>query len=95
MEFGVVMERGEAKAYGAGLLSSFGEIDTFRNAELRTWNFREMGQLSYDITHYQPILFRASSLSELASELGTFFREFSDDVYFERYAQGHRHPLAG
>jgi phenylalanine-4-hydroxylase len=86
LEFGVVKERGEAKAYGAGLLSSFGEIDTFRNAELQAWNLREMGQLSYDITHYQPILFGANSLSELVSDLGAFFRKFDDALYVERYA---------
>jgi phenylalanine-4-hydroxylase len=93
LEFGVVMERGEAKAYGAGLLSSFGEIDTFRDAELRAWNLEEMGQLPYDITHYQPILFRAKSFGELVSELGTFFNEFDDDVYVERYAHSLHQPL--
>jgi hypothetical protein len=36
---------------------------------------------------------RANSFSELESELGSFFRDFNDDVYFERYAQVHR-PLA-
>ncbi|MGP0031849.1 MAG: phenylalanine 4-monooxygenase [Acidimicrobiales bacterium] len=91
LEFGVVLEGGEAKAYGAGLLSSFGEIDTFRDAELRAWDVGEMGRLPYDITHYQPILFRADGFRELVSALGSFFHEYDEDVYLERFAQVHRH----
>jgi phenylalanine-4-hydroxylase len=88
LEFGVLMERGQVKAYGAGLLSSFGEIDTFRNAELRMWDLGEMGRLPYDITQYQPTLFRANNVGELVSELGAFFQEFDDANYAERYAAG-------
>ena len=35
VEFGVVVEDGELRAYGAGILSSFGEIDEFRDMEHR------------------------------------------------------------
>jgi phenylalanine-4-hydroxylase len=94
LEFGVVMERGDAKAYGAGLLSSFGEIDAFRKADLQEWDLATMGRLSYDITHYQPILFRARNFEELAAELGSFFKEFDDAVFFERYLQRDGQPLA-
>lgn len=93
LEFGVVMERGEPKAYGAGLLSSFGEIESFRNTELRDWDIRAMGRLSYDITHYQPVLFRADSLDQVVSELGAFLGTFDDAAYLERSAGGH--PVAG
>jgi phenylalanine-4-hydroxylase len=94
LEFGVVMERGEAKAYGAGLLSSFGEIDTFRQVDLQEWDLAKMGDLSYDITHYQPILFRARSFTELVSELNGFFNEFDEAVFVERYLHDHETPLA-
>ncbi len=95
LEFGVVMEGGEPRAYGAGLLSSFGEIETFRNADLQEWDLAQMGRLSYDISHYQPVLFRAGSFSELVSELGSFFNEFDDAVFVERSLQGHGQALAG
>jgi phenylalanine-4-hydroxylase len=59
MEFGVVAEDGELRAYGAGLLSSFGEIEAFRDAEVRPWNLGEMAEHDYDITHFQPVLYCA------------------------------------
>ena len=61
LEFGVVVEDGELRAYGAGILSSYGEIDEFRAMELRPLDLVEMGTADYDITHYQPVLYRAES----------------------------------
>jgi phenylalanine-4-hydroxylase len=76
LEFGVVHEDGELKAYGAGLLSSFGEIDVFRAAEIRPWNIEQMGTLDYDITKYQPVLFAAESFDRMVRDLTTFFDAF-------------------
>jgi phenylalanine-4-hydroxylase len=73
LEFGVVHEDNELKAYGAGLLSSFGEIDVFRRAEIRPWNLDQMGTLDYDITRYQPILFAAASFNRMVEDLTDYF----------------------
>ena len=81
MEFGVVHEGDELKAYGAGLLSSYGEIEVFRAAEIRPWDLRAMGTLAYDITHYQPVLFAAPSFDRLVGELTAFFEDFDEEAY--------------
>ncbi len=78
IEFGVLREDGEVRAYGAGLLSSYGEIEEFRGAELRPLDLLEMGTIEYDITHYQPVLFAAPSFEFVVNELGHFFRTFDD-----------------
>ena len=54
LEFGVVHEDEELRAYGAGLLSSYGEIEAFQDAEIRPWDLEAMARIEYDITVYQP-----------------------------------------
>ena len=71
-------EHGELRTYGAGRLSSYGESDHFRSAEIRPWDIGEMGRTEYDITQYQPVLFSAPSWEFVVNELGDFFRRFSD-----------------
>jgi len=88
LEFGVVWEDGELRAYGAGLLSSFGEIEVFRDAEIRPWDLRAMGRLDYDITAYQPVLFAAGSFDEMVRELTAFFEGYDDDVHRRLVARG-------
>ena len=79
-EFGVVEEDGDLKAYGAGILSSFGELEAFRRATIRPLDFAEMTRIDYDITTYQPTLFAARSLSELYDALEAFLTSFSDET---------------
>jgi len=68
VEFGLLYERGGAmKAYGAGLLSSFGELQystspTNSEITIRDWNPNEAAIQDYPITTMQPIYFAAPSL---------------------------------
>jgi phenylalanine-4-hydroxylase len=80
IEFGVMWEDGELRCYGAGLLSSYGEIEEFHGAEIRPIDFHEMATLEYDITHYQPILFACDGMGELTDRVGGFFADFDDDT---------------
>jgi phenylalanine-4-hydroxylase len=86
IEFGVVLEGGELRAYGAGLLSSYGEIDEFRGAEIRPLEIAEMGVLEYDITKYQPILYAADGIEQLLDVVGSFFAD-CDDTAPARFAR--------
>jgi phenylalanine-4-hydroxylase len=78
--FGVLHEEGELRAYGAGILSSYGEIEEFREMEIRPLDFLEMGTVEYDITHYQPVLYSAESMTHLMESVGGFFAGFDDDT---------------
>jgi phenylalanine-4-hydroxylase len=80
VEFGVVREGGEPKAYGAGLLSSPGELDWFgTHAEIRPLDLAQMGTTAYDISRYQPVLFEGRSLTHVLDVVGQFFDTASDD----------------
>jgi phenylalanine-4-hydroxylase len=81
LEFGVLWEDDELRAYGAGLLSSFGEIEAFRSADVRPWDIGEMGTRDYDITRYQPVLFAAASFDRMVDDLGGFFDAYDEDAY--------------
>jgi phenylalanine-4-hydroxylase len=83
VEFGVVVEDGELRAYGAGILSSYGEIDEFRDMELRPIDIAEMGTADYDITQYQPVLYRADSMDEIREVVGAFFATCTDESIAE------------
>ncbi len=79
LEFGVVVEDGELRAYGAGILSSYGELGEFGGMELRPLDLAEMGTADYDITKYQPVLYRAESVAEVESVVGGFFDTCTDE----------------
>jgi phenylalanine-4-hydroxylase len=79
LEFGVVVEAGELRAYGAGILSSYGELGEFRAMQLRPLDLREMGNAEYDITRYQPVLYRAESVAHIEAVVGGFFDTCTDE----------------
>jgi len=86
IEFGVLWEGGELRTYGSGILSSFGELDHFRDADIRPFDLRAMGTQPYDISVYQPVLFAARSFDHALDELAAFFTTYDDDVYEQLYA---------
>ena len=70
LEFGVALEGGEVKAYGAGLLSSYGELgDLGRCASLLPFDLEVMSRTPYDPTDYQKVLFVAPSFDEMVRRL--------------------------
>ncbi len=69
LEFGVLREDGKVKAYGAGLLSSAGELAQMHKAELRPLDLDAAAEQHYDPTNYQPVLFCANSFSEMYEQL--------------------------
>jgi phenylalanine-4-hydroxylase len=72
IEFGVLRENGEVKAYGTGLLSSAGELEEMHNAELRPLNLVAAANHDYDPTHYQATLFCADSFEEMYQSVRKF-----------------------
>ena len=72
IEFGVLREDGEVKAYGTGLLSSAGELEEMRGARLRPLDIEEASRAEYDPTHFQPTLFCADSFDAMHDALERF-----------------------
>lgn len=79
LEFGVVHEPDGLKAYGAGILSSPGEIEEFRGMSIRPLDIVAMGTQDYDITHYQQVLFAGRSFGEVQDVVGSFWSDCDDD----------------
>ncbi|MEV8635966.1 phenylalanine 4-monooxygenase [Streptosporangium sp. NPDC051023] len=79
LEFGVMTDQEELRAYGAGILSSYGEIEEFRGMDIRPLNLAHMGTTHYDITKYQDVLFRAESLEHLEDVVGDFWATCDDE----------------
>ncbi|HEY1777643.1 MAG TPA: phenylalanine 4-monooxygenase [Solirubrobacteraceae bacterium] len=90
LEFGVVVEAGELRAYGAGILSSYGEIDEFRSMEHRPLDIVAMGTAEYDISAYQPVLYRADCVAQIVEVVGGFFADASDDTISAMRERGAR-----
>ncbi|NRQ50010.1 phenylalanine 4-monooxygenase [Aeromicrobium stalagmiti] len=79
LEFGVVHEADGLKAYGAGILSSPGEIEEFRGMTIRPLDVVTMGTTDYDITHYQQVLFAADSFAHVEDVVGGFWASCDDE----------------
>ena len=74
VEFGLMRERGETKAFGAGLLSSFGELahSLGTDVERRPFVAEEAAATSFDYSSMQPLLFEIRSFAALRREVDAF-----------------------
>jgi phenylalanine-4-hydroxylase len=76
LEFGVALEDGEVKAYGAGLLSSYGELgDLGARASLQPFDLEVMARTPYDPTDYQKVLFVAPSFADMVRQLDAWLAD--------------------
>lgn len=76
LEFGVVREAKALKAYGAGLLSSFGELERFRtHTQLLPFDLEQMSAKPYDPTTYQGTLYVAESLDQVRRDVTAWLNE--------------------
>ncbi|RUS86363.1 hypothetical protein EGW08_005881 [Elysia chlorotica] len=91
VEFGICRQEGELKAYGAGLLSSFGELEYCLSdkPEVRPFEPEKTCVQNYPITSFQPIYFVADSFEDAKIKLkhfaATIPRPFS--VRYNPYTQ--------
>lgn len=71
IEFGLCKQDGQVKAYGAGLLSSFGELEYSMSDKPQILPFDPAvtGNQKYPITEYQPVYFLAESFADAQKKL--------------------------
>jgi phenylalanine-4-hydroxylase len=78
VEFGLVEHEGDVKAYGAGLLSSFGELEHAFSDEVerRPFDLDEVINTSYDYSEMQRLLFVIPSYAELKEVTREYISRF-------------------
>ena len=87
VEFGLVRENGRVKAYGAGLLSSPGELRyacEATTAELKDWSPDTAAGQDFPITEYQPVYYVAETLQS-GKEMMRHFSEKMPRPFHARY----------
>ncbi len=78
VEFGMVEHEGDIKAYGAGLLSSFGELEhAFSDqVERRPFNLEQVISHEYTYSDMQPVLYVVPSYAELKEVTRKYIESF-------------------
>lgn len=77
VEYGIVREEGGLRAYGAGLLSSFGELAHVVESgevDIRPFDPAQTAVTSYPITSYQPILWEVDSIGQALERIRAYLR---------------------
>lgn len=108
VEFGLLREGGGRKAYGAGLLSSFGELEHACGADspatFARWEPGIAAERPYPITQYQPHYFVADSLQDAKTRMRAFcealprpfharFHPAAESIWVDRVVRRRRSPL--
>jgi phenylalanine-4-hydroxylase len=91
VEFGLCRQNGEIKAFGAGLLSSFGELEYCLSdkPEKRPFEPEKTGIQEYPVTEHQPVYFVTESFEDAKRRMieysATIPKPFS--VRYDPYTQ--------
>ena len=81
IEFGLMREDGQLKAYGSGLLSSYGELEhSIESPEVQRFPIQLEWVINqyFEIHHYQPLLFTVDSFEHLFDLVGELERWMKD-----------------
>lgn len=80
IEFGMVEHEGDIKAYGAGLLSSFGELEHAfsKEVERRPFDLEQVINTSYDYSDMQPVLYVIQSYAELKEVTREYIKRIAE-----------------
>ena len=81
MEFGLIRENGRNRLYGSGLISSPGESKhalTSPSVDRRPFDLETVCSTSFEIDHYQPILYVLDSFEQLRDAMNTYAQRLLD-----------------
>ena len=78
VEYGLIEENGENKAFGAGLLSSFGELEHAFTGEVerRSFDLKQVVKTDYSYSDMQPILYVIPSYQFLKDTTRKYIESF-------------------
>jgi phenylalanine-4-hydroxylase len=83
VEFGLIHEAGKLKLYGSGLISSEGEGHHALESpkvERRKFELERVCNTTFEIDHYQPILYVLDSFEQLRDAMQTYAERVLDEV---------------
>ena len=86
VEFGLCKQQGQRKAYGAGLLSSFGELEYAMSdkPDIRPFDPFDAAEREYPITEYQPVYYEADSFEDAQRRMREYSESFGR-LFYVRY----------
>jgi len=93
VEFGLCKQNGQVRAFGAGLLSSFGELEycLTEKPQKKPLNLEEACVKEYPITEYQPLYWVSESFDKVIEQFGQFAGKLSEhrgfSVRYDPYTQ--------